>query len=147
MSEDRKVIGYDLGDAASEPAVVCSELLPGGKIHIHWAIKGREAREWLAANVPTGDLDPPSYLPMREQPPPRIPDLCPDDSRDEPQIFNAKPIEPPPGYWSTKDPTVFHETTLREIGIDLRGTEFRVAPTEPHNPETCRDPACDCYPF
>lgn len=46
------------------------------------------------------DLDPPSYLPVREPLPPRIPDLCPDDVRDE-----------------------------------------------PHNPETCRDPACECMPF
>jgi hypothetical protein len=32
----------------------------------------------LAANASL-DLDPPSYLPMREQLQPRIPDLCPDD--------------------------------------------------------------------
>ncbi len=29
------------------------------------------------------DLDPPSCLPMREPLPPRIPNLCPDESRDE----------------------------------------------------------------
>ena len=28
------------------------------------------------------DLDPPSWLPMREPPPPRAPDLCPDEHRD-----------------------------------------------------------------
>jgi hypothetical protein len=29
------------------------------------------------------DLDPPSYLPMREPLRPRIPGLCPDESRDD----------------------------------------------------------------
>jgi hypothetical protein len=31
--------------------------------------------------VPSEDLDPPSYLPMREPLPSRIPDLCPDDTQ------------------------------------------------------------------
>jgi hypothetical protein len=33
--------------------------------------------------LPRHDPDPPSYLPTREPLPPRIPDLCPDECRDE----------------------------------------------------------------
>lgn len=27
------------------------------------------------------------------------------------------------------------------------GAEVVITPDAPHNPETCRDPACDCMPF
>jgi hypothetical protein len=77
------MIGYDLGDGTSEPAVSCVERLPGGKLHVHWVIKGDEAQKWLAANVPQDDTDPPSYLPVS---PGRhgvdgIPDLNPDEQQ------------------------------------------------------------------
>lgn len=42
------------------------------------------------------DFDPPSYLPMREHTPPRIPDLCPDDARDRIQGANHPPPPHPP---------------------------------------------------
>lgn len=57
-------------------------------------------RAYDEGDRPASDLDPPSYLPTREPLPPRIPDLCPDEAKDE-----------------------------------------------PHNPETCTNPTCDCYPF
>jgi hypothetical protein len=41
------------------------------------------------------------------------------------QFFNVVAIDPPEGYWSTKDPTVFHAHTLETTGVDLRGTEFK----------------------
>jgi hypothetical protein len=132
------------------------------------------------------DFDPPSYLPMREPLPPRIPDLCPDEVRDErPLLAEATARFVVASSWFPHGVTVMLQKVLNDIGLarrDVRvewvaehatviayvagiepsqtdtimsaaiplmpfgiGIDVRVA--TPHNPETCRDPACHCFPF
>lgn len=92
------------------------------------------------------DIDPPSYLPMREHPAPRIPDLCPDD------MMSAFVARGNAAMGKRLGPTL--EKAEAIITLEHDGNEYVVSdvavvvtPLEPHNPETCRDPACECWPF
>ena len=120
-----------------------------------WATEvEKEAFIRLAANASV-DLDPPSYLPMREPLPPRIPDLNPDDEFAA-YIEIRKGVRVPPEDAAAM---AFDEIMLGAAFAKKQadGTYKRVDPTtvrvslpfesEPHNPETCRDPACECMPF
>lgn len=76
------------------------------------------------------EFDPPSYLPMQPHEAPRIPDLCPDETwTDETLAIHDTEKAIDEAKWLA-------ESDARPYRLD-----------EPHNPETCRDPACDCMPF
>jgi hypothetical protein len=107
------------------------------------------------------DLDPPSYLPMREPLPPRVPDLNPDErdlmrypsplhyavdtqwSTDELAAHDAEKAIDEANWLAQLDAELAAGIVPVDDGPDI--SFDRPAPI--HNPETCRDPACDCYPF
>jgi hypothetical protein len=70
----------------------------------------------------------------------RIPDLCPDESKDGSAVLVVVPL----GNNMKAGYGVYHEA-MRMLDAEI--LRSAAGNNEPHNAETCRDPACDCYPF
>jgi hypothetical protein len=67
------------------------------------------------------DLDPPSYLPMREPEPQRIPDLCPDETRDERPLTAEDAVRCfVAASWFPHGVTAMLQKVLHDVGITRR---------------------------
>ncbi len=94
------------------------------------------------------DLDPPFPLPMREPLPERRHDPNPDDTYSG-QYVTAKDLQECVTIeLSLAQITLINEQQRKAEAFVRKAVveTFGVA-KEPHNAETCRDPARDCFPF
>lgn len=109
------------------------------------------------------EIDPPPYLPMREPLSPRVPDLNPDEQRDEHHASCDCGFCPIRTQWSAEELAPHDAEKAIDEANWLAQSDAEIAasivpvddgpdisfnrPAPAHNLETCRNPACECFPF
>jgi hypothetical protein len=92
------IIGVDYASEADSVGIMCLSCYRVdcehvGRIKVELEKRQRPPNALVIKTVADEDLDPPSYLPIREPLPPRIPDLCPDDEHRTMDIYNEATAE------------------------------------------------------